>query len=71
MSEERGDGVVKDRFHLLWPHGLLPSDTGQTGERHRSDRWPLGSSQWSFIGSTDLRSVKPRIWIIPTEGPYR
>jgi hypothetical protein len=32
MSEEREDGGVKDRFHLLWPHGLLPSDTGQTGD---------------------------------------
>jgi hypothetical protein len=38
MSEEREDGGVKDRFHLLWSHGLLPGDTGQIGERHRSDR---------------------------------
>jgi hypothetical protein len=32
MSEEREDGGVKGRFHLLWPHGLLSGDTGQTGD---------------------------------------
>jgi hypothetical protein len=32
MSEEREDGGIKDRFHLLWPHGLLPGNTGQTGD---------------------------------------
>jgi hypothetical protein len=38
MREEREDGGVKGGFHLLWPHGLLPGDTGQTGEEHQSDR---------------------------------
>jgi hypothetical protein len=38
MIDERKEKWVKGRFHLLWPHGLLPGDTGQTGEEHRSDR---------------------------------
>jgi hypothetical protein len=41
VEEERRRGAsrsrrekegVKGRFHLLWPHGLLPGDTGQTGD---------------------------------------
>jgi hypothetical protein len=64
MREEREDGGVKGGFHLLWPHGLLPGDTDQTGD-------PPWSSQWSLIGSTDLGSVKPRIWIILIEKLYR
>jgi hypothetical protein len=38
MSEERQGGGVKSGLHLLWPHGLLPGGTGQTGEVHWSDR---------------------------------
>jgi hypothetical protein len=38
MIEEReGGGGVKSGFLLQWPHGLLPGDTDQTGEGHRSD----------------------------------
>jgi hypothetical protein len=32
--------MVKDRFFLLWTHGLQSGATGQTGDGHRSDRWP-------------------------------
>jgi hypothetical protein len=38
MIEEREGRGVKGGFLLLWPHGLLPGDTGQTGEGHRSDQ---------------------------------
>jgi hypothetical protein len=34
---ERRKGGVKG-FLLLWPHGLTPGVTGQTGDGHRSDR---------------------------------
>jgi hypothetical protein len=38
MMEEREGRGVKG-FLLLWPHGLTPGVTGQTGDGHRSDRW--------------------------------
>jgi hypothetical protein len=39
MIEER-EGGGKRGFLLLWPHGLTPGVTGQSGDGHRSDRWP-------------------------------
>jgi hypothetical protein len=40
MIEEREGREGKRGFPLLWPHGLTPGLTGQTGDGHRSDRWP-------------------------------
>jgi hypothetical protein len=38
MIEEREGRRGKRGFLLLWPHGLTPGVTGQTGDGHRSDR---------------------------------
>jgi hypothetical protein len=40
LVNDRGERrrMVKSRIFLLWAHGLLPGDTGQTREGHRSDR---------------------------------
>jgi hypothetical protein len=40
MIEEREGREGKRGFLLLWPHGLTPGVTSQTGDGHRSDRWP-------------------------------
>jgi hypothetical protein len=66
-------GVVNDRgerrrggkrgFLLLWPHGLTPGVTGQTGDGHRSDRCCRWSSQRALIGFSDPPSVEPKILI--------
>jgi hypothetical protein len=55
---ERRRGVKggKRGFLLLWPHGLTPGVTGQTGD----SRW---SRQRGLIGFSDPPSVEPKILI--------
>jgi hypothetical protein len=53
-GERRKGG--KRWFLLLWPHGLTPGVTGQTGD----SRW---SSQRGLIGFSDPPSVEPKILI--------
>jgi hypothetical protein len=54
MIEREGGG--KRGFLLLWPHGLTPGVTDQTGDRP----W---SNQRALIGFSDPPSVEPKILI--------
>jgi hypothetical protein len=73
---ERRRGV-KDGFLLLWPHGLKSGVTGQTGDGHRSDRWPpLVKPEspyrffWPTLGRTDdLDKIQQRGLIGRTDVP--
>jgi hypothetical protein len=74
MIEER-EGGGKRGFLLLWPHGLTPGVTGQTGDGHRSDRWPpLVETESSYrffrptLGRTeDLDKIQERVLIGRTD----
>jgi hypothetical protein len=80
-------GMVNDRgerrkrgvkgFLLLWPHGLTPGVTGQTGDGHRSDRWQLlvkPERPYRFfrppVGRTeDPDKIQQRVLIGRTDAP--
>jgi hypothetical protein len=76
---DRGErrGGVKDGFLLLWPHGLKSGVTGQTGDGHRSDRWPPKvepESPYQFFRTTlgrtdDLDKIQQRGLIGRTDTP--
>jgi hypothetical protein len=66
MSEEREDGGIKDRFHLLWPHGLLPGNTVrpvtprvQPVKLYRKYRLGVGKTEDLDNSNRETISVEP------------